>query len=182
MPARATFRDVFAVREFRALWFSESCRCGRPSRPGRAHPAGLRRTRSPLLAAAGYAAGYLPWVIGGLFLADLADRHPARTVMVSCDAARAVLVAAMAVPGVPLLALVVLLFAATMFRRLESAPAAFTPDILPGELYALGAWAIQTTFLAAELAGGAVGGVAVAFLGVRPALVIDAGTFVPPAC
>ena len=23
MPARATFRDVFAVREFRALWFSE---------------------------------------------------------------------------------------------------------------------------------------------------------------
>ena len=23
MPPRATFRDVFAVREFRALWFSE---------------------------------------------------------------------------------------------------------------------------------------------------------------
>jgi hypothetical protein len=85
----------------------------------------------------------------------------------------------MAVPGVPLGALVALLFAATMFAPpFESARAAITPDILPGERYALGTAVIQTTFLAGQTVGAVGGGFAVAFIGVRPALVIDAATFV----
>ena len=180
MPPRAPFRDVFAVREFRALWFSEILSVA----GDRLALVALTllvydRTRSPLLTALTYAAGYLPWVIGGLFLADLADRRPRRTVMVTCDAVRAVLVTAMAVPGVPLLALVALLFATTMFTPpFESARAAITPDILQGERYVLGAAVTQTTFLAAQVAGAAGGGVAVAFVGTRPALVIDSATFV----
>jgi len=180
VPPRATFRDVFAVREFRALWFSEI-----------GSVAGDRlalvaltllvydRTKSPLLAAATYASGYLPWVIGGLFLADLADRYPRRSVMVVCDLVRAVLVAAMVIPRVPIVALVALLFATTMFAPpFESARAAITPDILAGEQYALGTAVIQTTFLAGQVVGAAGGGIAVAIIHVRPALVIDAGTFV----
>ena len=180
MSPRATFRDVFAVREFRALWFSEILSVA----GDRLALVALtllvyNRTGSPLLAAITYAAGYLPWVIGGLFLAEVADRRPRRTVMVVCDVVRAVLVAAMAVPGVPLLALVALLFATTMFTPpFESARAAITPDILQGELYVLGTAVTQTTFLAAQVAGAAGGGVAVAFVGTRPALVIDAATFV----
>jgi MFS family permease len=180
VPARATFRDVFAVREFRALWFSEILSVA----GDRLALVALTllvydRTRSPLLAAAAYAAGYVPWVVGGLFLADLADRRPRRQVMVACDAVRAVLVAVMAVPGVPLLALVALLFATTMFTPpFESARAAVTPDILHGELYVLGAAVTQTTFLAAQVAGAVGGGVAVAFVGTRPALAIDSATFV----
>ena len=159
MAARATFRDVFAVREFRALWFSEILSVA----GDRLALVALTllvydRTRSPLLAAITYAAGYVPWVIGGLFLTDLADRRPRRTVMVACDAVRAVLVAVMAVPGVPLLALVALLFATTMFTPpFESARAAVTPDILPGDLYVLGAAVTQTTFLAAQVAGAVPG-------------------------
>jgi predicted MFS family arabinose efflux permease len=180
VAARATFRDVFAVREFRALWFSEILSVA----GDRLALVALTllvydRTRSPLLAAITYAAGYVPWVIGGLFLTDLADRRPRRTVMVACDAVRAVLVAVMALPGVPLLALVALLFATTMFTPpFESARAAVTPDILPGELYVLGAAVTQTTFLAAQVAGAVGGGVAVAFIGTRPALAIDSATFV----
>jgi MFS family permease len=176
---RATFGDVFAVREFRALWLSVMLSAA----GDRLALVALTllvydRTRSPLLAAATYAAGYLPWVIGGLFLADLADRRPRRTVMVCCDAARAVLVAAMTVPGVPVVALVALLFTTTMFAPpFESARASVTPDILAGERYALGTAVLQTTYLTAEVAGAAGGGVAVAFLGVRPALAIDAVTF-----
>jgi predicted MFS family arabinose efflux permease len=176
---RATFGDVFAVREFRALWASVVLSAA----GDRLALVALTllvydRTRSPLLAAATYAAGYMPWVIGGLFLADMADRRPRRTVMICCDAVRAVLVAAMTVPRMPLTALVVLLFAATMFAPpFESARASITPDILAGERYALGTAVIQTTFLAAEVAGAAGGGAAVAFLGVRPALAIDALTF-----
>jgi TnpA family transposase len=78
-PPHATFRGVFAVREFRAVWLSEILSV-----------AGDRlalvavtllvydRTRSPLLTALAYAGGDLPWIIGGLFLAGLADRYPRR--------------------------------------------------------------------------------------------------------
>jgi MFS family permease len=179
LPPRATFRDVFAVREFRALWFSEVLSVA----GDRLALVALTllifdRTRSPLLSALVYASGYLPWVIGGLFLADLADRRSRRSVMVTCDVVRTFLVGAMAVPGVPLGILVALLFAATMFAPpFESARAAITPDILQGELYALGTAVIQTTFLASQVLGAVGGGFAVAFVGVRPALVIDAVTF-----
>ena len=171
---------MFAVREFRALWLSMVLSVA----GDRLALVALTllvygRTRSPLLAAIVYAAGYLPWVIGGLFLADVADRRPRRTVMIFCDAVRAVLVAAMAVPGVPIAALVALLFAVTMFAPpFESARAAITPDILSGERYVLGTAVIQTTFLAGQVAGAVAGGLAVAFIGVRPALAIDAATFV----
>ncbi len=176
---RATFRDVFAVREFRALWFSVIL-----SQAGdRLALVALTllvydRTGSPLLAALVYAAGYLPWVIGGLFLADLADRYPRRSVMVFCDGVRAVLVAAMVLPHVPVGGLVALLFAATIFAPpFDSARAAITPDILQGERYVLGTAVIQTTFLAGQVLGAVGGGVAVATIGVRPALLIDAATF-----
>ena len=177
---RATFRDVFAVREFRALWLSVILSAA-GDRLALVALAVLiyDRTGSPLLAAVAYAAGYLPWVIGGLFLADLADRRPRRTVMVACDAVRAIFVAAMTVPGVPPAGLVLLLFAATMFASpFESARASITPGILPGERYALGTAVIQTTYLTAEVAGAAAGGAAVTLFGVRPSLLIDAATFV----
>ena len=131
-PPRATFRGVFAIREFRALWHSEILSV-----------AGDRlvlvaltllvydRTRSPLLTALAYASGYLPWIIGGLFLSGLADRYPRRAVMVTCDLARAVLVTAMVIPGMPVLGLAALLFAATAFAPpFDSSRAAITSSSL----------------------------------------------------
>ncbi len=180
VPPRATFRDVFAVREFRVLWSSVVL----STAGDRLALVALTlliwgRTHSPLLAALVYAAGYLPWVIGGLFLADVADRRPRRSVMVFCDAARAILVAAMIIPRVPVVALVALLFLATMFAPpFESARASITPDILSGERYVLGSAVLQTTYLAAQVLGAAGGGVAVAFIGVRRSLAVDAATFV----
>jgi MFS family permease len=180
VPPRATFREVFAVREFRILWSSVLL----STAGDRLALVALTllvydRTKSPLLAAAVYAVGYLPWVIGGLFLGELADRRPRRSVMVFCDAARAVLVAAMVFPHVPIGALVALLFAATMFQPpFDSAKASITPDILQGERYVLGTAVLQTTLLVGQVAGAVGGGVAVAYLGVRSSLAIDAATFV----
>jgi predicted MFS family arabinose efflux permease len=179
VPPRATFRDVFAVREFRFLWSSVIL-----STVGdRLALVALTllvydRTGSPLFAALVYAAGYVPWVIGGLFLASVADRRPRRSVMVFCDAIRAVLVAVMVLPHVPIGALVALLFAATMFAPpFESAKASITPDILSGERYVLGTAVLQTTLLVGQVAGAAGGGLAVHYVGVRLSLVIDAVTF-----
>jgi MFS family permease len=180
MPARATFRDVFGVREFRFLWSSVIL----STAGDRLALVALTllvydRTRSPLLAALVFAAGYLPWVIGGLFLAELADRYPRRSVMVFCDAVRALLVAAMVLPHMPIGALVALLFVATTFAPpFDSAKASVTPDILQGERYVLGTAALQMTMLAGEVIGAVGGGVAVAFIGVRSSLAIDAATFV----
>jgi MFS family permease len=180
VPPRATFREVFAVREFRILWSSVLL----STAGDRLALVALTllvydRTKSPLLAAAVYAVGYLPWVIGGLFLAEVADRRPRRSVMVFCDAARAVLVAGMVFPHVPIGALVALLFAATMFQPpFDSAKASITPDILQGERYVLGTAVLQTTLLVGQVAGAVGGGVAVAYLGVRSSLAIDAATFV----
>jgi MFS family permease len=170
---------VFAVGEFRALWFSEVASVS----GDRLALVALTllvydRTRSPLLSAAVFAVGYLPYVIGGLFLAELADRWPRRSVMVACDLVRAALVAVMVVPGLPLWVLAALLFVATTFSPVfEASRAATTPEILQGEHYVLGNAVTTTTVLLAEVLGAAAGGVAVAFIGVRPSLAIDVATF-----
>ncbi|MBV9384017.1 MAG: MFS transporter [Streptosporangiaceae bacterium] len=180
LTPRATFRDVFAVREFRALWMSQILSVG----GDRLALVALTllvydRTRSPLMAAVAYAAGYVPWVIGGLLLSGLADRLPRREVMVACDLVRAVLVAAMLVPRLPVAALVGLLFATTMFAPpFEAARASITPDILEGERYVLGTAVIQTTFRTGIVLGAAGAGVTVALIGARPALAVDAATFI----
>jgi hypothetical protein len=76
-PERASFRDVFAVGEFRALWVSQVLSAG----GDRLALVALTllvydRTRSPLLAAVAFAAGTLPYIAGALFLSGLADRMP----------------------------------------------------------------------------------------------------------
>ena len=75
VPPRATYREVFAVREFRVLWSSVIL----STAGDRLALVALTllvfdRTHSPLLTAAVYAVGYVPWVIGGLFLAELRER------------------------------------------------------------------------------------------------------------
>ena len=183
VPPRATFRDVLAIPEFRALWFSEILSVVGDRLALVALTIFVyNKTHSPVLSAATFAAGYLPWVIGGFFLAGLADRRPRRAVMVTCDWVRALLTAAMLLPRMPLLGLVGLLFAVTMFAPpFESARASITPDILSGEHYVLGTAIIQTTFLSAQVIGAGAGGVAVAFFHVKPSLVIDCATFIMSA-
>jgi predicted MFS family arabinose efflux permease len=177
--AAARFRDVFADHEFRALWLSQVLSVA----GDRLALVALtllvyQRTGSALETAAAYAAGFVPWVVGGLLLARIADRWPRRQVMVGCDLVRAILVAIMVVPGLPLLALVALLFAATCFAPpFEGARAAITPDILHGERYVLGTAIVQSTYRTGMVVGYAVGGSVVAAVGSRPALAADAATF-----
>ena len=180
---RATFRDVFAVREFRALWLSQILSAG-GDRLALVALALLvyDRTRSPLLAAIAYAAGTLPYLIGALFLSGMADRFPRREVMVTCDVVRAALVAVMLVPRMPLDVLIALLYAVTAFQPpFDAARSAILRDMVQGERYALAAAIMQSTFLAMVVAGAAVGGLTVALLGARPALGFDAATFVVSA-
>ena len=183
-PARqATFRDVFAVREFRALWASQIL-----SEVGdRLTLVALTlliyaKTGSPLLAALAYAAGSLPWVIGSLVFSGLGDRLPRRQVMIACDVIRALMVTVMLIPRIPVTVLVGLLYLTTMAQApFEAARSAVLPDVLRQERYALAATVMQTSFRVALVAGAAVGGVTVAVIGARPALGVDAATFAASA-
>ena len=174
---------MFAVGEFRALWVSQTL-----SEAGdRIALVALTflvfsRTGSPLLSAVAYAAGYVPWVIGGLLFCGLGDRLPRREVMVACDAIRAVLVAVMLIPRIPVAGLVGLLYLTALAQApFEAARSAILPDIVTGERYALAVTVMQTSFRVAMVAGAAIGGVTVAFIGARPALGADAATFLASA-
>jgi MFS family permease len=180
---RATFRDVFSVKQFRALWLAQILSV-----------AGDRlalvalvvlvfsRTRSPLITAAAYAVTYLPWLIGGLLLTGLADRYRRRSVMIGCDLIRCALTAIMALPGVPLAVLVLLLFAVTTLAPpFESARAAVLPSILPGDRYVVGTAVARLTNQIGFVAGFACGGVIVALAGPQVSLAADAATFAASA-
>src|SRR5260370_33544162 len=97
---RATFGDVFAVSEFRALWLAYLLSvAGDQLALVALTVLVFDRTHSPLLTAATYAVSFLPWLLGGLALSGLADRLPPRVVMVAGGLARAMLVPATAAPG-----------------------------------------------------------------------------------
>jgi MFS family permease len=136
------------------------------------------RTHSALLAAVTFAASVVPTFVGGITLSGLADRLPRRAVMIACDLMRVVLVAVMAVSGIPIAVLVVLLFVVTLIGApFLSARAALYPDILPGDLYVLGTAVTITTLQFAQVIGFAVGGALVGVFGVRTSLLLDAATF-----
>jgi MFS family permease len=170
---------VFAVGEFRALWLAQILSVAGDQLARVAMTVLVfERTHSPLLTALTYALTFLPWLVGGLVLSGLGDRYPRREVMVACDAARAVLVVVMALPGMPLWAMAALLFVVTLLDSpFKSGRAALFADILHGDQYVLGTAVAQTTLQIGTVAGFAVGGVVVAFLGVKAALLADAATF-----
>jgi MFS family permease len=177
---RATFSEIFAVGEFRALWTAQALSVAGDQLARVALTLLVYgRTHSPLLAAITFAASVVPTFVGGLVLSGLADVLPRRQVMIACDLSRAVLVAVMALPGVPLGVLVALLFLVTLISApFTSARAALYPEILSGDHYVLGTAVTLTTLQFAQAVGFAVGGALVGFFGVRTSLVADSATFV----
>ena len=170
---------VFRVREFTSLWAAElfSIFGDQLARVALAVLV-YGRTQSALWAAVVYALTFLPALVGGVLLSWLADRYRRRAVMVGADLARAALVAAMALPGLPLWALCGLLVVVVLLGSpFTAAQGALLPDVLPGDLYERGLAVRQMTSQAAQLVGFAGGGVLVAAISPGLALVGDAVTF-----
>jgi MFS family permease len=136
------------------------------------------RTRSPFLAAVAFASATIPYLAGGLLFGSLADRLPRRRVMIGCDLARAVLTTAMLVPGLPLPALIAVLYAVGVAQPpADAARSAIVRDIFTGEAYVRAVTLMQVTFRLVLIAGAAAGGLTVALIGPRPAIAADAATF-----
>ncbi len=183
-PARSpSFRDVFAHPEFRALWVSYVL----SSVGDRLALVALTllvydRSKSPLLAAVTFAAGFVPYLFGGMFLSGLADRLPRRSLLVACDLIRFVLVAAMLAPRVPLAAMIALLYAVTLLQPpFDAGRSAVVRDVMDSDRYPLAMAVMGSTSRLVIVVGSALGGLIVGLAGARPALGADAATFAASA-
>jgi MFS family permease len=181
--ATASFRSLFAVRDFTVLWIA-----GTQSQVGdqlsRVALSILvfERTNSGLATAATYALTFLPAVAGGIFLTGLADTMPRRSLLVICDILRAGLFALMAVRSAPLwLVCVLLVMAVLAGSPYNAAEPALVADIFEGDQYEAAIGLRTATTQCAQLAGFAVGGMIVAVTGAQTALFIDALTFAASA-
>jgi MFS family permease len=173
------FRALFGNRDFAVLWVA-GAQSSLGDQMARVALSVLvfTHTHSGLATAATYALTYLPAFVGGLTLSALADSCPRRTLLVVCDVIRAVLFAAMAIAGMPLVVVAALLVVAVLAGSpYNAAEPAVVADTFEGERYSAAIGVRSATSQAMQLVGFAVGGLVVAVLGPRATLVLDAATF-----
>lgn len=139
----------------------------------------LERTENAFYASLAFAMSYLPDVIGGPLLGPTADRLPRRRVMLVCDLARAILVGAMAIPGLATGPLLVLLLIGALFTTpFAFARSAMLPDLLPGASYMSGLSLVRLLDQVNQALGLLFGGLVLSVLHPRGALLADSLTFV----
>jgi MFS family permease len=183
-PGRARYRDVLGVSEFRAIFVADIVSMlGNIVAAVALTVLVYEQTHSPALAASVMALSFLPYLIGGALLGATADRLPARRVLVACDLASAVLVGSMIIPGLPLPALLALLFAMGLIAPVyQGVRSALMPEVLPpGPRYILGRALMRMVAQSAQIVGYGVGGLLLAILSPRGALVADAASFAASA-
>lgn len=174
----ATFRDVFASREYRFV-FSANTLSWVGDYLAKAAVTALvfDRTQSVALSAVAFALSYLPWLAGGPLLAAIAERRPFRGVMVTCDLIRASLMTLVAIPGLPIPVMLALLFGTALANPpFQAARSAMLPQLLTGDRYVVGLSLQTSTGQAAQIVGYVLGAGLAPFYP-RLALLINAATF-----
>jgi len=177
---RTSFLDALRVPEFRVMWLADAqSMVGDQLARVALSVLVFERTSSALLTALTYALTFLPALIGGAMLTGLADRLPRRRVMITADLIRAVLLAGMAIPSTPLWLVCTLLVCVVLVGSpFSAAEAALLPEVLTGDTFVVGTGLRTITNQMAQLGGFAFGGMAVAAIGARAGLAVDAATFV----
>jgi MFS family permease len=185
MRSRASYRDLFTVREYRAMFAAFALSIlGDQVATIALTVLVYQRSGSPLLAAASYALVFLPWLVGGPILSTLADRWPRRRVMMGCDLLSFLLIGLAAIPGLPLAVMVALVGAAAFLTPLfDAARVATLPQVLDDDedRYVLATSVTDVCHQASVLMGLVAGGSLLLLLSPSGALAVDAGTFLASA-
>ncbi|MFD6971799.1 MFS transporter [Streptomyces sp. NPDC059979] len=187
-PGRSTpppgYRSVFRVREFRTVFAAHLMSVfGVVVAEISLSVLVYRLTGSPLMSALTFALGFLPYALGGTLLAGIADRHPARRVLVTCDLVCALCAAAMVLPGTPVAVLLVLrcamAFVAPLFQGTRNASLS---DVLgTGDAFVLGRSLLRMVAQSAQLIGFGLGGLLLTVVAPRGALALTAAGFLGSA-
>jgi MFS family permease len=178
----ATFREVFAQGEYRAIYAASALSwLGDFIAKAAVTVLVYRETESVGYSAAAFAVSFLPWLIGGPLLATLAERYRYRSVMVACDLIRMGLMALIAIPGNPPWLILCLIFATTLANPpSQAARSALMPLILTGDRLVVGLSLNSSTGQAAQVLGYLIGA-AVAVVSPTAALLFNAATFAASA-
>ncbi|MFF2850567.1 MFS transporter [Streptomyces sp. NPDC058001] len=178
------YRRVFAVREFRFVFVAHLFSLlGVVVSEIALTVLVYGLTGSPLLSALTFALGMLPYLVGGTLFAGIADRFPARRVLVVCDLVCAGCAALMALPLTPVAALLalrcVIAVVSPVFNGTRMATLA---DVLgDGDLFVLGRSLLRIVSQSAVLVGFGVGGILLTVVPPRGALIITLCTFLVSA-
>ncbi|SHN47241.1 MFS transporter [Cryptosporangium aurantiacum] len=178
------YRAVLAVGEFRAVLLAHALSMlGTVVCELALSVLVYRLTGSPLLSALTFALGLLPYVAGGTVLSAVADRFPARRVLVVCDLVCACCAVGLALPGVPVAGLLVLrCLLAVIAPVFVGTRAATLSDVLDGpERFVLGNSALRVTSQGAQLGGFGAGGLLLTVVEPRAVLGLTVGTFLASA-
>lgn len=142
----------------------------------------FQRTGSALLSALVLVCSFLPYALGGTVLSSLADRFPARPVLVCSDLISAGCIAAMLIPGVPVFGLLgLLLITGIVAPVFQGARAASLAHLLDVNAFPVGRSLLRTISQTAVVSGFAIGGILTAAVGPRWLLAADAASFLVSA-
>ncbi|WP_245733440.1 MFS transporter [Lentzea jiangxiensis] len=167
------------MREFRAMWIgSTASTAGDQLAAVALSLLVFERTQSAAWTALTWSLTLFPPLISGPLLGWVADRFPRRTVMVTTAWSQAVLMAVMAIPGMPLWAMIVLLVVVLAISSpYLAAQEASLPHVLPPKRYDDGVALFGTSVDIAQMAGLAAAGFLVAHTSPGLALAVNAATF-----
>ncbi|HUQ57745.1 MFS transporter [Lentzea sp.] len=179
MTSRGTLRELVGLREFRAMWIGSTVSTAGDQLAAVALSLLVfERTQSAAWTALTWSLTLFPPLISGPLLGWVADRFPRRTVMVTTAWLQAVLMAVMAIPGMPLWAMIVLLVVVLAISSpYLAAQEASLPHVLPPKRYDDGVALFGTSVDIAQMAGLAAAGFLVAQTNPAVALGINAATF-----
>lgn len=139
------------------------------------------QTNSSALAAASFAISFAPYLGLAQVLGAIVDRYAYRSVMVACDLLRAVLIALILIPGMPIPVMIAIVFAvAAVQPAYHAARVATLAQILTGDRLSV---AVALTFSAAATAQiiGYLAGGLLSAIDPYTALAVNAGLFVVSA-
>ncbi|KOU59678.1 MFS transporter [Streptomyces sp. MMG1533] len=179
-PRPTGYARLFTVREFRAVFAAHALSLlGVIVSEVALSVLVYDLTGSPLMSALTFALGFLPYLVGGTLLASVADRFPARRVLVVCDLVCAGCVALMVTPGAPIAVLLAMrCCVAVVSPVFQGTRMATLAEILgDGDLFVLGRSLLRIVSQSALLVGFGLGGLLLTVVSPRHALLITVGTF-----
>ena len=179
---RPRFSEVFGDREA-AAFLAAFCLSNAGSMLNRVAVTALvwNATGSEALAAAAFAISFAPYLGIAQILGAIVDRYAYRTVMVVCDLLRAALIALLLIPGLPVPAMIVIVFAvASVQPAYNAARTATLAQILTGDRLSVAIAVSFSTSQTAQIIGYLAGGLLSAIdpqtaLGVNAALFAVSG-------
>ena len=172
-----TYRELLRAPEFTPLFLTSAAQVAAQTLSGLALGTLVyATTRSPLLSALSMFGPSLAQVVGATTLLSASDRLPPRAAMSGLSLMFGAGTAAMAIPGLPVWGIFAIVFGLGTFASLGGGVRyGLLNEILPRDGYLLGRSVLNMSVGIMQICGFAAGGVLVAVLSPRGALLVGAG-------